>query len=149
VDEEAFIEEEIRNEALYDRIDPEELADITSTRNEVEEQEQGEEIQEDEQEPDPVLHKPGQEDVEPEPEEEQVQVDVPEQGQEDLELGDPDEEPEDESRRTRLGRAIVKPTRYIEQELSFCIKPIKTATDILNMTTTSRSWQPEELKHYL
>jgi hypothetical protein len=57
-EEEALIEEEIEEEELYDRIHPEEIADLTSTPNEPDEQQEAsyEGNQEfDDQEPDPVL----------------------------------------------------------------------------------------------
>jgi hypothetical protein len=121
-DEEAFIEEEIGNESLYDRIDPEELADITSTRDEVEEQEQGEEIQEiEEQEPDPVLQEENEVPEEPELQEENEvpeEPEVPEQEevpQQEVYDEEPDEEAK-EVKTTRSGRVVIKPTRFIEQE---------------------------------
>jgi hypothetical protein len=102
-DEEEMIEAEIDNQELYDRIDPEEIADLTSVRNEGEEENQ--EIEE--HEPDPVL----QEEIEipGEPEgPEQVEEEVPQQEV-------PDGEAE-EVKTTRSGRVVTKPTRFIEQD---------------------------------
>jgi hypothetical protein len=98
-DEEEMIEAEIDNEELYDRIDPEEIAELTYVRNEGEEENQ--EI--DEQEPDPVLQEENEVPEEPEvPEQEEVP-------QQEVHDEEPDEEPE-EVKTTRSGRVIVKPT---------------------------------------
>jgi hypothetical protein len=106
---------------LHDRIDPEEIADWT---NEVPEPEQ--ELQEqDELEEHEV----------PEQDQELQDHEVPEPEQDDQEFQDfeedlSEEESEEETRRTRSGRAIVKPTRYIEQNTFFCIKQTRKKTYI-------------------
>jgi hypothetical protein len=69
-DEEVMIEAEIEDEELYDRIDPEEIAELTNVRDEGEEENQ--EIND--QEPDPVLQE--EDGV---PEELQGHEEVPEQ----------------------------------------------------------------------
>jgi hypothetical protein len=99
-----MIEAENQDEELYDRIDPEEIAELTNVRDEGEEENQESNVQE----PDPVVQE--EDGV---PEELQEHEEVPEQEEHD---DDPEKEPEEESKRTRSGRAIVKPTRYIEQE---------------------------------
>jgi hypothetical protein len=81
-----MVEAEIENEELYDRIDPEEIAELTNVRNEGEEENQ-ESI---DQEPDPVLQE--EDGV---PEELQEHEENPEQEDPEVpEQEEPDEEPE-------------------------------------------------------
>jgi len=142
-DEEQYIEQEIDDEELYDRVDPTEIEDLIATgRDDEDAQGDNDEIQGEINEPDPIQQEeqvPDEQQViipdpvqqqlqdevdvieadeeEPDEEEEKEEHDESDPAPEIIDEDDTKEDPaEEQPRITRSGRVVVKPSRYIEQE---------------------------------
>jgi hypothetical protein len=140
-DEEEFIEAEIENEEIYDRIDPTEVDDLAELETLVDDEE---EQDEDEYESDSVLQEENEVPEELQ-EYEQENEEVPEQEEPEVPEQDEVPEPEEEYRHTRSGRRFVKPAKDTSSRNTlFCIKPTETTKIILSIARILPLWQQEQ-----